>query len=225
MWAALLAGMGVGAAAGAVNGALVTLGGLPPFVATLAMLSSARGLALLVSGGQTITGFPTWFVHIVSRSLLGPFTLAHLIMAVILIVGAAYLRYRPGGRGLFAVGGGEEVARLSGINVRSATFKVYVIAGFLASVGGLLLVSRLNSASPIAAEGFELDVIAAVVIGGASLAGGRGSVLGTFLGALIIVVLRNGLTLLNVASYMQQVIIGVVIALAVMTDTFHRRKR
>lgn len=221
---AIVAALAAGAAAGLVNGLLITFGRLPAFVATLAMLSVARGLALLVTNGETIADFPDWFRALVTDELLGPFSAAHLLLLGTLAAGAAYLRFRPGGRALYAIGGNEEVARLSGVNITAARLRVYTIAGLLAAVAGVLLTARLNSASPIAAQGFELDVIAAVVIGGASLSGGRGTMWGTFVGVLIIGVLRNGLTLIDVTAFLQQVVIGVVIAVAVMSDTLRRRR-
>jgi len=221
---AIVAALATGAAAGLVNGLLITFGRLPAFVATLAMLSVARGLALLVTNGETIADFPDWFRGLVTDELIGPFSAAHLLLLGTLAAGAAYLRFRPGGRALYAIGGNEEVARLSGVNITAARLRVYTIAGLLAAVAGVLLTARLNSASPIAAQGFELDVIAAVVIGGASLSGGRGTMWGTFVGVLIIGVLRNGLTLIDVTAFLQQVVIGVVIAVAVMSDTLRRRR-
>lgn len=223
MSVAIVTAMIAGTTAGFVNGLLITLGRLPAFVATLAMLSIARGLALMITDGQTIAGFPEWFQGIVDQELLGPFTGTHLLLILSFVVCWGYLRFRPGGRALYAIGGNREVARLSGLNIKFHQLKVYMVAGLLAGVAGILLTARLNSASPIVAQGFELDVIAAVIIGGASLAGGRMTMWGTFVGVLIIGVLRNGLTLLDVTSFLQQVVIGVVIAFAVMSDTLRRR--
>ncbi|WP_170313679.1 ABC transporter permease [Phytoactinopolyspora halophila] len=222
---AFLAGLGIGALAGLANGLMITLGKLPPFIATLAMLSMARGLALVISDGRPISGYPDWFRAITRFQLFGVVPLSVLLVVILFLLGAAYLRYRPSGRALYAIGGNEEVARLSGLNVRREKIKVYTVAGALAGLGGLILMARLNSAQPTAGTGMELDVIAAVVIGGASLAGGRGSVSGTLVGALIIGVLRNGLNLLDVSSFWQQVVIGAVIAIAVMTDTLRRRSK
>lgn len=224
MGVAVVAGLAVGAACGLANGLMVTAGRLPPFIATLAMLSGARGLALVVTGGRPISGFPEWFRQISAFDLFGVVPVSVVLVAALYLLGAGYLRYRPAGRGLFAVGGSEEVARLSGLNVVRTKLKVYMAAGLLSGLGGLVLAARLNSAQPNAGLGTELDVIAAVVIGGASLAGGTGSAGATFVGALIIGVLRNGLNLLDVSSFWQQVVIGAVIAAAVMTDTLRRPK-
>jgi ribose transport system permease protein len=222
MGVAIVAGIAVGALAGLINGLLITYGRLPPFVATLAMLSVARGLALVITDGQPITGYPAWFRWIATFRVLGVVPVSVLIVAAMFVVGSLYLRYRPTGRALYAIGGNEEVARLSGIDVRRAKLKVYTAAGALAAVGGLFLTARLNSAQPTAGTTLELDVIAAVVIGGASLNGGSGRLSGTLVGALIIGVIRNGLNLLGVSSFWQQIVIGGVIAIAVMTDTLRK---
>lgn len=221
--AAILAGLAAGAAVGLVNGLLVTKGHLPPFIATLAMLSVARGLTLVISDGRPISGFPQWFRMLVSYRLFGVVPLSVVLVVLLYLLGAAYLRLRPSGRALYAIGGSEEVARLSGLRVDREKIKTYTAAGLLAGVGGLVVAARLNSAQPTAGVGAELDVIAAVVIGGASLAGGAGTVAGTLTGALVIGVLRNGLNLLDVSSFWQQVVIGAVIAAAVMVDTLRRR--
>jgi ribose transport system permease protein len=220
---AIVLGLAAGAAAGAVNGLLITKGKLPPFIATLAMLSVARGLTLVISDGRPISGFPSWFRLLVTYRLFGVVPLSVLLVVALYLLGSAYLRLRPSGRALYAIGGNQEVARLSGLRVEREKLKVYTAAGLLAGVGGLVLAARLNSAQPTAGGGVELDVIAAVVIGGASLAGGAGTVAGTLTGALIIGVLRNGLNLLDVSSFWQQVVIGAVIAAAVMVDTLRRR--
>ncbi|WP_166355702.1 ABC transporter permease [Phytoactinopolyspora limicola] len=222
---AFLAGLAVGALAGFISGLMITVGKLPPFIATLAMLSMARGLALVISDGRPISGYPDWFRDITRYQIFGLVPPSVLLVVALFVLGSAYLRYRPSGRALYAIGGNEEVARLSGLKVNLEKLKVYTAAGALAGLGGLILMSRLDSAQPTAATGMELDVIAAVVIGGASLAGGRGSMSGTLVGALIIGVLRNGLNLLDVSAFWQQVIIGAVIAIAVMTDTLRRRSK
>lgn len=220
---AILVGLIVGVLAGLVNGLLISLGRLPPFIATLATLSAGRGLALVITDGRPISGFPDEFRLITEGRLPFDIPLSLAIMALVFAVGAIVLRNTVFGRATYAVGGNEEVARLSGIQVISTKLGIYALAGLLAAAGGLVLTSRLNSAQPTAGQGLELDVIAAVVIGGASLSGGRGGAFGTLLGALIIGVLRNGLNLLNVSSFWQQVAVGVVIAAAVMTDTLRRR--
>lgn len=221
---AVLAALATGIAVGVVNGLFVTLGRLPAFIATLATLSMARGLALVVSEGRPISGFPDEFRTITSGRIVGDVPVSIGLTIVLFVLGGLALRHTVFGRAVYAVGGSEEVARLSGIRIVRLKVAIYALAGFCAAVGGLVLTSRLNSAQPVAGQGLELDVIAAVVIGGASLSGGQGTAFGTLLGALIIGVLRNGLNLLNVSSFWQQVAVGAVIAAAVMTDTLRRRR-
>ncbi|WP_090525632.1 ABC transporter permease [Paracoccus isoporae] len=212
-----LVGLGVGALVGLVNGVLSTYGRVQPFVATLATMSACSGLALYVTNGGPVTGFPDWFTGLASLRIFGlPFE--SLLMVGIFLIVAWWLTFRPTGRSLYAIGGSEEVARLSGINTRAVKILVYVIAGLLAAVASLVLGARLDSAHPTAGISDLLSVIAVVVIGGASLAGGSGGMLGTFIGLLIIGVLRNGMALLNVSPNLQPVVIGIAIIIAVMLD-------
>lgn len=222
---AALVGLLVGGVCGAANGLAIVYGRLPPFIATLAMLSIARGLALVVTGGRPISGFPDSFRWLAGREL--PFDLPFSILLTLLLyaVGSLVLRRTVFGRATYAIGGNEEATRRAGIKLDRTKIMIYTLAGGLAALGGLVLTARLNSAQPQAAAALELDVIAAVVIGGASLSGGVGTVFGTLIGALIMGFLRNGLNLLNVSSFWQQVVVGVVIALAVMTDTLRRKVR
>lgn len=215
------AGLAVGALVGLVNGVLSTYGRIQPFVATLATMSACSGIALFVTNGGPITGFPEWFTALTSLRVLG-IPLETVILVAIYVAVALWLNFRPTGRAIYAIGGSEEVARLSGINTQRVKVGVYVIAGLLAAVAGLILGSRLDSAQPTAGISDLLSVIAVVVIGGASLAGGSGGMLGTFIGLLIIGVLRNGMALINVSPNLQPVVIGVAIIIAVMLD---RRSR
>ena len=215
--ATIIAGLLVGAALGAINGVLVAYGKLQPFVATLATMSAAAGLALFVTNGNTVNGFPEWFLQLTRATILG-IPIQGIILILIFGITAFWLKYRPSGRALYAIGGNEEVARLSGISIKRTKVSVFAIAGFLAAVAGLLVTSRLDSAQPTAGAADLLNVIAVVVIGGASLAGGSGTALGTFVGLLIIGVLNNGLSLLGVSPNLQPVVLGAVIVLAVMTD-------
>ena len=218
---AVLAGLATGTGIGFVNGALSTYGRIQPFVATLATMSACSGLALFITDGSPITGFPDWYTSLTSIRVLGiPFEA--VILIAIYLIAAFWLRFRPSGRALYAVGGNEEVARLSGLNVQRIRVGVYAVAGFLAALAGIVVGSRLDSAQPTAGVNDLLSVIAVVVIGGASLAGGAGSMLGTFIGLLTIGVLRNGMGLLNVSPNLQPVVIGVAIIFAVLTD---RRSR
>jgi ribose transport system permease protein len=222
---AMLAALAVGAGAGLLNGLGVTLFRLPAFIATLAMMSVARGLANLITDGRQIVGYPEWFYKLSTARYFGFLSVTVATLFLLYIAGWMFLRYRRSGRALYAIGGGHEVARLAGINVRVTTTAVYVVAGLMAGIGAIVLSSRLDASAPSAATGYELDVIAAVVIGGASLMGGTGRVTGTVVGVLIIGVLRNGLNLLGVSPFIQQIVIGVVIAVAVGSDVLRRRTR
>jgi len=220
---AILAGVFVGAAAGWVNGLAITRFRLPPFVATLGMLSIARGLTMLWTGGFPITGLGDGFGRLGTGSLLG-MPLPVWIMLTLTAVFMLLTKRTRFGRHLYAVGGNERAARLTGLNVGRIKLWVYTLAGGLAGVAGLIVTARLDSAQPNAGLGYELDSIAAVVIGGTSLSGGRGTITGTVLGCLIIGVLNNGLFLLNVSPFWQQVIKGLVILLAVALDKANARQ-
>ncbi|AOP46000.1 sugar ABC transporter permease [Streptomyces lydicus] len=221
VWAAVLLGLAVGAAAGLVSGALVAYGKLPAFIATLAMLSVGRGLALVISGGSPVP-FPA-SVSRLGDTLGGWLPVPVLVMIAMGLIAALVLARTYAGRAMFAIGGNEEAARLSGIHVKRRKLVIYALSGVFAAVAGIVLAARLTSAQPQAATGYELDAIAAVVIGGASLSGGSGKASGTLIGALILAVLRNGLNLLSVSAFWQQVATGLVIALAVLLDTLRRR--
>jgi ribose transport system permease protein len=221
---AILAGVLVGGAAGWVNGFAITRFGLPPFVATLGMLSIARGLAMLWTGGFPITGLGDSFGFLGTGAFLGMPLPVWIMLALTGVFFVVTKRTRFG-RHLYAVGGNERAARLTGLNVARIKTSVYVLAGMVAGVAGLIVTARLDSAQPNAGLGYELDAIAAVVIGGTSLSGGRGSIMGTVLGCLIIGVLNNGLFLLNVSPFWQQVIKGGVILLAVALDKMNSRNR
>lgn len=214
---AVLVGLAVGALVGLINGVLVTVGRLQPFIATLATMSAAAGLAVFITGGNTINGFPDWFLSLTRMSLLG-IPIQGIILIAVFLLAAFWLRFRPGGRALYAIGGNEEVARLSGIPIKRLKLTVYTLAGLLAAIASFLVTSRLDSAQPTAGVNDLLNVIAVVVIGGASLAGGSGSILGTFVGLLIIGVLNNGMSLLGVSPNLQPVVLGAVIVAAVLTD-------
>ncbi|MBM9468535.1 ABC transporter permease [Nakamurella leprariae] len=215
---AVLAGLLLGTLIGVMNGVMIAYGGIQPFIATLATMFASTGLALYVTNGTPILGFPDWF-QALSRTRFIGISLQVYLMLFVFAAAAIWLRFRPAGRSLYAIGGNEEVARLSGIRVRSLQLRVYAVAGFLAAVAGLVVGARLDAAQPTAGNSTDLlNVIAAVVIGGASLAGGVGTMWGTFLGLLIIGVVNNGLTLLNVSPNLQPVVIGAVIILAVLGD-------
>ncbi|GAA5203391.1 ABC transporter permease/substrate-binding protein [Streptomyces thinghirensis] len=218
---AVLLSVATGIACGLVNGFLISYGKLPPFIATLAMLSVGRGLSLVISQGSPIA-FPDSVSHL-GDTLGGWLPVPVLVMIVMGLITAFVLGRTYIGRSMYAIGGNEEAARLSGLRVKRQKLAIYAFSGLFAAAAGIVLASRLSSAQPQAAQGYELDAIAAVVIGGASLAGGTGKASGTLIGALILAVLRNGLNLLSVSAFWQQVVIGVVIALAVLLDTLRRK--
>ncbi len=214
-------GLVVGALCGLVNGALVSYGKLPPFIATLAMLSVARGLTLVFSEGQPHE--TDALVTFLGSNLTPSLPLPLLLMLLFFGITGLILTRTNLGRRMFAIGGNEEAAKLSGIDVRRQKLWIYALSGLFAAAAGLVLAGRLGSAGPQAAVGYELDAIAAVVIGGASLSGGVGRATGTLVGALVLAVLRNGLNLLQVPPFWQQVVIGAVIALAALLDSLRRR--
>lgn len=217
MYLAIAAGMVLGAVIGLVNGLFVTKGKVQPFIATMATMTIARGLTLVYSDGRPITGMSDEF-----RSLGGGYVfgipIPVIFMLVVFVLGYLLLKKMYIGRYIYAIGGNIEAARLSGINTNKILTLVYVLSGILAAFTGIILTSRLNSAQPTAGAAFEMDAIAAVVLGGTSLAGGVGTIGGTLVGAIIIGVLDNGLNLLNVSSFYQQVAKGIVILLAVLLD-------
>ena len=212
------------AACGLTSGLMVTRLRMPAFIATLAMMSIARGIASIITNGEQIVGFPDWFSNLAITRHFGFLTVTVGLMIAITLIAWIVLSFRPVGRALYALGGSQEVARLAGIPVRQYTIWVYVISGALAGLAGVILSARLDSSQPSSGLGYELDTIAAVVIGGASLSGGVGSIGGTAVGVLIIGFLRNGLNLLQISPFVQQVVIGVVIAVAVAADTMRNRK-
>jgi len=222
---AIVIALMVSAVCGAVSGLMVTRLNMPAFIATLAMMSIARGVASIITNGEQIVGFPDWFSNLAIIRHFGFLTVTVAVMIVIVAVAWIVLTFRPSGRALYAIGGSAEVARLAGINVRETTLLVYTLCALAAGLAGVILSARLDSAQPSSGIGYELDTIAAVVIGGASLSGGIGGIGGTVVGVLIIGFLRNGLNLLQVSPFIQQVIIGIVIAVAVAADTVRRKHK
>ena len=222
---AILLAILAGGLCGAVSGFMITGLNMPPFIATLAMMSIARGIASMITDGEQIVGFPDWFSNLAIIRYGGFVSATVATMIILALAFWVFLRFRPTGRALYAIGGSPEVARLAGIHVKAATVWVYTVSGLMAGLAGIILSARLDSAQPSSGLGYELDTIAAVVIGGASLAGGVGGIAGTVVGVLIIGFLRNGLNLLHVSPFVQQVVIGVVIAIAVAADTLRARRR
>lgn len=218
---AILAGLAIGGLSGWTAGRLITRFRVAPFIVTLALMTVWRGSAFTVTEGRPVWGLPEGFSSIASARLLA-IPAPTLIMAAVFVIAHIVLNSTRYGRYVYAVGGNREAARLAGVPVNSILTSVYVLSGLLSAVSGLLLASRMNSGQPNSGLMYELDVIAAVVVGGTSLNGGRGTIVGTLIGTLLIGVLRNGLNLLNVGSYVQQILVGVVIVLAVLMDRSQR---
>jgi ribose transport system permease protein len=213
----ILIALGIGLGCGLLNGVLVTLGRITPFVVTLGMMSIARGLTLIYTKGYPISGFHTAFRFIGGGDLIAiPFPI--IVFMITTVVAWIILTQMRLGRYTYAIGGNEETVKLSGINANLYKTIVYMISGITSAISALILTSRLNSAEPVAGQGYELDVIAAVVIGGTSLMGGRGGVWGTLIGALLIGVINNGMNLLGISPYFQLVVKGVIIIGAVLLD-------
>ena len=222
----MLACLGAIAACGAVgafSGAVITLFRIPPFIATLAMMQVASGLAFLLAEGQSIYQIPDAFTWLGRGAALGGVPNAVLLMAALYATAWVFMSRTVLGRHIYAVGSSEETARLSGIRVRGVLLLVYVVSGLAAGLGGVVTASQLKSGAPTYGQMYELYVIAAVVVGGTSLAGGEGRVLGTLTGALIIAVIWNGMNLTKVESYTQKVVLGLVILAAVLLDMLKTR--
>ncbi|TCL76284.1 monosaccharide ABC transporter membrane protein (CUT2 family) [Hydrogenispora ethanolica] len=220
----ILAGVLASASCGFVNGFLISKGKLPPFIATLGMMGVARGLALVISDGGVIFGFPKSFSWWGMGTIFGRLPVPIFLMAIVAFIGYLVLRYTRFGRLSYAIGSNMEATRLSGIQVDNYLMGYYTLSGLLAGFAGVVLSSRLNTGQPTAGSGYELDVIAACVMGGVSLRGGVGTVLGAIIGGLIMGLLRNGSNLLNISAFWQQVLVGVVIIGAVFWDQYRQRR-
>ncbi|MEH2026915.1 ABC transporter permease subunit [Nostoc sp.] len=223
-WAAVPAALLAGLLLGLLNGALITFLDVPPFIVTLGSLTALRGVAFLVAKGTTLINRDINFAW-VGNSYVGPLPWLVIIALLTVIASWFVLRQTVLGVQIYAVGGNERAARLTGIKVNRVLLFVYGISGLLAGLGGIMSASRLYSASGVLGQGYELDAIAAVILGGTSFTGGIGTIGGTLLGALIIAILNNGLTLLNLSYFWQLVVKGLVIILAVMIDRLRRRSR
>ncbi|MBM7494608.1 ribose transport system permease protein [Micromonospora luteifusca] len=223
LWAATIVAIGVGALAGLLNGLLVTVARIPPFIATLGTMSVGRGLVFIVSGAVGVYGLPRSFQLLGNGEILGiPFA---VVITVLVAVGVAFLLSQTRfGQYTYAMGSNLEAARRSGIGVRRHLTGVYVLAGVLVGLGGMIAASRVNSGQPNYGISLELDVIAAAVIGGASLFGGQGRIVGTIIGAFLIALVRNGAVLLDISIHYQQVIVGLIIWAAVYFDQYRRRR-
>ncbi|MBS0849155.1 ABC transporter permease [Citrobacter sp. JGM124] len=222
-WAALAAIL-TGGLAGALQGLIIARLAVPAFVVTLGGLTVFRGLTLLISNGSPVSGFDDalgWW----GRGMVGPVPVPVIVFALVAIIASITLHVTRYGRSIYAIGSNPEAARLCGLNVKGVITSVYVLTGLLAGLGGFLLTARLNSAEAVAGNQYELYVIAAVVIGGTSLYGGTGSIWGTVIGTLLIGVLLNGLVILNISPYIQQLLIGFIIVAAVTFDILIKRQK
>ncbi|MCU0645615.1 MAG: ABC transporter permease, partial [bacterium] len=217
-------GIGIGSFCGFINGFLTAVGKLPPFISTLGMMGIARGMALIITKGVPIFGLPEQFSVLGNGRFLGILPIPVLITIILGIIGHIVLTKTPFGRYSYAIGSNFEAARLSGIRTTRNLIYIYLLGGFLYGFSGVILASRLSTGQPTSGLGYELDVIAACVIGGASLSGGSGTIWGAILGALLIGVLRNGSNLLDISAFWQQVAIGTIIVIAVFVDQRQKRK-
>ena len=220
---AIGAALGIGVACGAANGVLIAYGGLQPFIVTLGTLSVFRALALIYTGGNPVLGVPQEFRHSVA-SEIWIFPVPVVVVAGLGVVAMVLLARTPLGEYIFAVGGNEEAARISGVPIARTKIAAYAMSGFLAALAAVILIARLGAAEPTLGNLWELEAIAASAIGGASLMGGKGSIVGTILGAIVLGAMRNGLTLLNVQAFYQLLATGVIIILAMLVDRLTRGK-
>lgn len=216
---AILIGMAIGTLGGALNGALIAIGRLPPFIATLGMMGMAEGLALALTGGSSVPGFSPGFRYLGDGDPLGmpmPVWIAGLTFVWAYLV----LHHTPFGTHVFALGGNEAAARTAGVPIRRQKIRVYTTAGFLSALGGIVLIARMNSAHPTVGIGYEFDAIAATILGGTSFERGRGGIGGTVLGVALIAVLRNGLNVIGLATYLQLAVVGSILVAALVLDTW-----
>jgi ribose/xylose/arabinose/galactoside ABC-type transport system permease subunit len=219
----VMAGIALAGLSGAVTGAIIAWTRIPAFIVTLAGLTILRGLALIITGGSPIIKFEGGF-RFLGQGVLWGLPVPVLIMGAVMLAMHIVLTRTAFGAHVYAVGGNEEASRLSGINVAITKLRVYTIGGLLTGLAGMILMGRLSSAQPNTGEGFELDAIAAVIIGGTSLMGGRGTIWGTLVGAMVIGILNNGFNLMAVDAHYQLVAKGVIILLAVLLDQYLKRK-
>jgi ribose transport system permease protein len=213
-WLGILAGVGIGIGLGLLNGLLVAWGRMPAIIVTLATMGIARGAGLIYSGGYPISGLPSW-ISWFGVGRIGIIPVPVILMVVVYAVAWVLLERTPFGRHVYAIGGNETAAKLSGVKTGRIKLAVYVISGITASIAAIILTGRLMSGQPNAGVGFELDAIAAVVLGGTAIAGGRGLILGTLIGAVLLGILNNGLNLMGINPYLQDIIRGFIILLAI----------
>ena len=221
-WIVVLVGLLMGALIGLSNGVLISRIGIPPFIATLGMMVLMRGMALIISGGRPFTGLPDGF-RVWGTGSIGPIPMPVVILFILYFLGIIMLHHTIVGERIYAIGDNVIAARFANIAITKHILLVYMISGVMATIAGIVLIGRLDSAQPVIGEGYELDAIAAIVIGGVSLAGGRGRLGGTLIGALIIAIINNGLNILNVESFYQQIAKGMAIIIALLLYNTVRR--
>ncbi|AYH40130.1 ribose ABC transporter permease [Christensenella minuta] len=215
-----LFGIGLGLA----NGFFISKLAVPPFIATLGMMVSIRGLAYIITGGLPVFGFDKNFTQL-GQGYLGPIPIPVLIMAGVFVFGIIFLTRTRAGRHIYGVGGNEEASRLSGVNVSKIKFLVYAVGGFMSALAGLVILARTNSGQPNAGEGYEMDVITGVVLGGVSMTGGQGKLYMVIIGVLIMGILQNGMTMLGINEFVQKFVRGMVLIAAVAFDSFIKAQR
>ena len=225
IWLSILVGVLMGVVVGFINGSLIVRTKVPPFIITLGMMGLARGAALVITKGSSISGFPTDYFPIGQGFVFTLIPIPVVIAAVIAVIVHLVLTYSTFGRRIYLIGSNEEAALLSGINVNRMKIAVYSICSALAAVEAVVETSRMSTGQPASGTGYELTAIGSVIIGGASMAGGEGTVLGTLLGAILLGLITNGLILLGISSYWQQVFSGTIIILAVALDTWRRSNK
>lgn len=220
----ILVAFAMGIIIGLLNSLFITYGNMPPFIVTLAMMGITRGFALILTAGYPIWDLPNNYIIIGNGRLFNIIPVPFIIMIIIMIITSFFLKYTVTGRNLYAIGSNVEAAKLSGINVRKSLMTAYSISGLFAAVAGVILSARMRIAEPMAGSGYELDAITATVIGGTAMTGGEGTIWGTFLGVVIMGIIRNGLILLDVSSFWQQVAIGCILLIAVLIDCLKHKE-
>lgn len=217
IWLAVTVALALGVAVGFVNASCINYLRIPPMITTLAMMISLRGAVYLITGGMPVYGIPESF-KVLGQGTLGIFPISSLIMIAVFVFGYILLTRTPFGRRIYGIGGNVETARLSGVNVKRELYKMYMLVGLLGALAGLILTSRVNSGQPSSGDGYEMDIITAVVLGGVSVSGGEGKLGKVIIGVVFMGVLANGMMMMNVSEYWQRVVKGIVLLIAVAVD-------
>ncbi len=224
LFPAILCTVVAGAVLGSINGILISVGKVPAFIATLGMMNIAAGAALTLSDGRSVTVFSAELLSFMQIKIVEVIPMGFIIMLACFIIGWFVLKYTKIGRYIYIMGGNSQAALLSGINVKKAKIVPFMVSGLCSAIAAIYVVGKLNSANPIAGTGSESDAIAATVIGGVTMSGGEGNIVGTFLGSMIMGIIKNGLVQLGVNIYLQQIVIGALIITVVLFDMVNRRR-